>query len=1014
MSYPYRQINIGYKGRAKYSDGTDSTSVVRSIKNFMGGGGGYDTRGGDGENRGTNGTSFFAYIDKGSGTYTDTDLAGTGLTETIHLYGFKNMDRAQTLVGDVSEPSACTQYDALTCTNPYNIIGFPSNGVDIEVVDNGTTGTTIKLTFSTGLSEEGELRIPVSVNVNDNPLDPYHEVWHKFQNWTQNTVLAFSWKKAGAGSTSYVVELSNDRAGVNVDSAGTIYTASTKALVCTATTWFGAQEVADATYSVYARDDFHASGYSINQNTGVLSFNYSTAPLFQFDGPSLPIEITAYDSNHNPLGVKTFTIDKNYPGANGSPAVTHWIAPSHTVVQYDPNTDILNPTKIDVYVMKQVGGDEPVVDSATTLWYWYNNNAPATAQTVNGYYSAYTYSVASSSTHHFTVRSAITFALKNEQGIFYETETIPTVRQGINGASGATGSKGDSGESPYYLSLNNDNASVNADVSGNPYQSSIAQLFCKGKLYHGMNVETAVTYQSATTATGVGYTVNGSGEITLNFGNNFNFTGDSTDIVLSAYTMSGGNNVLRDVKAMTISKVKDGVNGEPAVSYWLELSAYDIVYDPTDGTRVPSAITASAKKQEGGGGVDDIELGSGFKIQYQGLRRSGTYDTKKNYSGQMTITTGSATTYAVIKFFLMREVNGEWVQVDAEDVPIQKNGEQGPAGESRNGAAIRGPYDYATHSGETRCWCAGSSGDGVCQECEKWIDVVLCGNTYYYCNHSYNGVLTAHFPEYWTSGTSFDFVATNVLLASAASINFLTNNELYLRDENGDIVGGAKGTNVNSATTFWSGAQDPDGAPFRVDYEGNIYAKKGTFAGYIQFPFTNLNQLNSATTMIGGIEYEVYSADTRAYIIAYPLIDDTNRALRLPVPSSGLNGFTYDLIIHPALSRMERSVDLNVFVSGGTDIISYAFSTIKQGDHIILTSGRFQITCIPNYQGGYRWALISASGNLIFRNSGYDDEYVSTLLATSYDTQGMINNVHTYTGNKPSGWNDSTTMYVKK
>ena len=198
--------------------------------------------------------------------------------------------------------------------------------------------------------------------------------------------------------------------------------------------------------------------------------------------------------------------------------------------------------------------------------------------------------------------------------------------------------------------------------------------------------------------------------------------------------------------------------------------------------------------------------------------------------------------------------------------------------------------------------------------------------------------------------------------------------------------------------------------------DGTMYAMNGVFGGYIRLPFTDLEDLAvQSGVQVNSMTYNVYSADNRAYLIAYPYINDINRALKLPAPSSGLNGFTYDIVIHPALSQMERPVDLNVYVSGGTEITSYAFSTYKSADNLILTSGRFQITCIPaSSRGAYKWALISASGNLVFRRSGYSDEYVSTLLATSNDTQGMINNVHTYTGNKPSSWSDNTTMYVKK
>ena len=1016
MAYPYKRIDIGYRGRAKYSEGTDGNSVVRSIKNFFGGGGGStDTRGGDsGENRGTNGTSFFAYLDKGSGSYSDIDLAGTGVTETIHLYGFKNMDRAQTLVGDVSEPSACTQYDALTCTNPYSIIGFPSSGMQIEVIGNGTTGTTIKLYITSSIADEGELRIPVSVNVNDNPLDPYHEVWNKFQNWTQNTTLAFTWKKAGVGSSSYIMDLSNDRAGVNVSATTAqgdiLYPASIASITCSAFTWFGTDLVTGATYRKEINPSYQARGVDITQN-GVMVFDST----FNFNGSTLPIDIFATVDGVD-VGVKTFTVEKNYP-SDGQAAVTRWIVADHDVVRYNPNTSAITPSVLKAWVMKQVGGDEPFKDTATTVYYGYDTTTPT--QTLN-FDSDY---VVSAKTYYNV--SSTTFALKNSNNIFYEIEEIPTLWDGLNGATGAQGASGRNGtdgvdgQSAWYLTLDNDNASVNANASGVIYTQAIKPV-CHAKLFYGSQQlrEDASFRVDWGNATGISSSVT-NGILTIDANHsNLAFPDDVLSIAVSGYSGSTSTEV-KDVKYFNITKSKagadgaDGQKGADAVSYWLSLDYTSVIFNKNTSAFTPSAITAVGYRQVGEEAFTPSP-DTYIVIKYK-KRSTGTW-TGTTSANSATVTAKKCVDNDTIRFTLYK---GQ-IQLDQEDVDIICDGMDGKDGaQGRQGAAIRGPYDYYAVSASQQCWCAGES-SSTCSDCDKWIDVVLKDGTFYVCKKTYTGSCATTAQKgianttYWTEGENFDFVATRVLLASAASINFLTNNWLYLKDENGDIVGGARGTSVDSGITFWSGSEDPEDASFRVDYQGNLYANKGTFAGYIQFPFTNLNRLNSATTTIDGVQYEVYSADTRAYIIAYPLIDDTNRALRLPVPSSGLNGFTYDLIIHPALSRSERSVDLNVFVSGGTDIISYAFSTIKQGDHIILTSGRFQITCIPNYQGGYRWALISASGNLIFRNSGYDDEYVSTLLATSYDTQGMINNVHTYTGNKPSSWNDSTTMYVKK
>ena len=243
------------------------------------------------------------------------------------------------------------------------------------------------------------------------------------------------------------------------------------------------------------------------------------------------------------------------------------------------------------------------------------------------------------------------------------------------------------------------------------------------------------------------------------------------------------------------------------------------------------------------------------------------------------------------------------IQVDMEDVVIVKNGLDGIGQEGRRGAAIRGPYSWDEYSASTRCWCAGESG-GSCTECEKWIDVILKDGVYYYCNTTYYGKLSPwnNVKNYWTAGDNFDFIATQLLLAENAKIHFLTNNELYLQDENGDITGGARG---GSGTTFWAGGEEPGNAPFRVDTDGNIYAQKGVFAGYVQYPYTFVSDLTRKAAIYrqygSSINCTAYCADERAY-----LVSDTHNVsvgtgepadFVLPAPSSAWNGFTYEIIV---------------------------------------------------------------------------------------------------------------------
>lgn len=345
----------------------------------------------------------------------------------------------------------------------------------------------------------------------------------------------------------------------------------------------------------------------------------------------------------------------------------------------------------------------------------------------------------------------------------------------------------------------------------------------------------------------------------------------------------------------------------------------------------------------------------------------------------------------------------------------------------RNGAAILGPTEFGSNGTSGRRWHSGNDnvlpGDTATEEDMQFLDIIVrvenSNPVYYFCNTSYTdtGAAWSSVSSRWTrSNVQYDFVAAKVLLAKNAKIEFLTGNEIYLMDPSGDVTGGARAASNGDDVVFWAGSDQPRNGNFQVTYDGDLIARSGTFSGYIQFPFTNLTSLTKIENASN--YYDVYSADTRAYIISYPRIaGDVGIALALPAPSSGLNGFTYDIIVHPRMTRSEDG-DLKVYASNGTNIDSYAFSYYKTGNSVILSSGRFQFACIPSAVGDYKWALISASGSLVFINLDENDEetydYVSTVLSETNNALDIVGRIFTYRGEQPSGWLASSTMYVKK
>lgn len=83
-------------------------------------------------------------------------------------------------------------------------------------------------------------------------------------------------------------------------------------------------------------------------------------------------------------------------------------------------------------------------------------------------------------------------------------------------------------------------------------------------------------------------------------------------------------------------------------------------------------------------------------------------------------------------------------------------------------------------------------------------------------------------------GGDFQSIATGLLLAENARINFLRGNQLLLMNSNNDVVGGLSGFDTNSTDTrIWVGASDSADAPFKVLEDGSLIASKARITGII-------------------------------------------------------------------------------------------------------------------------------------------------------------------------------------
>ena len=143
-----------------------------------------------------------------------------------------------------------------------------------------------------------------------------------------------------------------------------------------------------------------------------------------------------------------------------------------------------------------------------------------------------------------------------------------------------------------------------------------------------------------------------------------------------------------------------------------------------------------------------------------------------------------------------------------------------------------------------------------------YYDIVYMGSgssrNYYYCVRSagyVNNVWryakevapnSAAGASFWQAANNFQFVATNVLLAWDAYIDCLSGNAIYMKGSSDNIVAGVQGGDGAGAINFFAGT-DISGsssastrlgniatAPFRLGYDGHLYAEDATIKGSIE------------------------------------------------------------------------------------------------------------------------------------------------------------------------------------
>lgn len=253
---------------------------------------------------------------------------------------------------------------------------------------------------------------------------------------------------------------------------------------------------------------------------------------------------------------------------------------------------------------------------------------------------------------------------------------------------------------------------------------------------------------------------------------------------------------------------------------------------------------------------------------------------------------------------------------------------------------------------------------------------------------------------YWTESSSFEFIATQLLLALNAQITFAQGNQILIMAEDGrTIVGGLSGFDINnpSAYRLWLGAQQPAEAPFSVTHQGALVAAN------INARFQDLSNCHSAG--------EQQSQQANEHYRKALNLDDIKNGT--PVRDSNENQVSvlprvYNFIANFCLVQLPTSSDYigtRVLICNNDGAFGTGTVVVQQGrasfygtpmlevgtrtDPIISTpvtviefvGGVMEFIAVPHYYDSSKctWALMSDASNIKYyngeiQNFNYPDE----------------------------------------
>lgn len=884
----------------------DSTTVIRYITMGEGGRQGVDGEGG-----------LSVYLSKTSHTFEgDAEMAIAGQIDNVEIIAYKGLQRLDTFV------------DTST-----GITGLIENGIHAEVQDNGTKITSIDFVIDGSLNQDaGDISIPVFINTDsdeDSSLGISNQ-WYEASETILPFTLSYSWNVSKTGTKAYTLDLSNEGAHVNCDASGNILPGSVMP-TCKATLYFGIDEVENATYAISTPEEQNVTGISIDAS-GNISFDAST---IAFDGST--VEVTVYGRiGVQTYGVKTMTVIKAFPSANGENAVSYWMNLTANAIKVNPNVSNIvgEPSTISVTKYKQIGSQTPITADEAIIKYAYDSANPTIT-----YSSTITVDIS---------KSYMSFGMYVDDVLVDGIETVPILRDGTNGLGS------------YRLDLTNENAGINCDSSGNILSGAIRPT-CKATLFFGTDEVDNAVYSITTTATGVSIDAS-TGELT--FGSNFSFTGTSTEVLVSAKVGSlvCGNAV------MTISKNYPGPKGETGTTYYLSLSADAIKVNPNASTltATPATITAVGYKQLGEN--DPVEATECvIKYAYNSQTPNITYTSA--------ISVDPSKTYISFAMYLNDKL------VDGiETVPILRDGQNGNDGYrldlTNENAGINADASGNILSGAIRPTCTAT----------LYLGTQVVSNAVYSISTTATGVSISSSTGELTFASNFNFSGTSVEITVNAKVSGSTKGTAIMT-VNKNMAGG-KGDPGKDGTTYWlnlsanaikvnpnSGLSTGDPSTITASAMKQVGANTPVSASECTIKY-GYNTQTPTSTYSSAITVDI----TKNYIsfglyLGNTLVDGVET---VPILRDGVNGIgSYRLDLTNENAGINCDASGNI-LSGATrptctatlfygsnvvEGVSYAVSTSATGVSINSSSGVLTFSSNFNFSGTSVEVLVTASVN---------------------------------------------------